>query len=93
MFCLTCRDGRRTFGVMDEVNFTDPPPKGQRPGGRMARFVAALSERPDEWAQYPIATTAGGLQYAKQAYPSCEWTTRKRQDGKLDMYARYIGVA
>lgn len=37
---------------MSEIEFVDSLPEGASGKGRMQRFVAALKERPGEWAIY-----------------------------------------
>lgn len=78
-----------------DIIWQAPPAKTvvRRKGGVRAQFIEALKARPGEWAIY------GGPQYAsvgtelKRAYPGVDACSRKRPDGKFDVYARWIGEA
>lgn len=76
---------------MTEVEWGDPP-IGQKRIGELKAFVEALRSRPGEWAKYPhpMANGRSGPSNRK-AYPGTQWTSRRREDGTVDMYGRWVG--
>lgn len=77
---------------MTDIIWKDPPPpnRGGTVLGKTAKFVAALRANPGRWALYRSAKTCGTVVYRRQ-YPGTEWTTRRREDGRYDVYARWVG--
>lgn len=79
---------------MNAIVWQDPPPRviGKAGPGRVGQLVEALKTRPGQWAldpepaKYPSATTSRA-----KRYPGTEWTQRKRTDGRIDIYGRWIG--
>lgn len=81
--------------MSDAIEWAEPPAvsRGRAVGhGYTQAFVAALKAHPGEWARYPrsVAGPVASGQYAKQ-HPGTEWTGRKREDGRRDLYARWVG--
>lgn len=72
----------------------EPPPakRGRGRSTRLAAFVAALKERPNEWAVYRTdATNASPVTQFGKKFKGTEWTSRKQPNGLFHIYARYIG--
>lgn len=68
--------------------WSGPPPRS-----KVGNFVAALKERPGEWAEYPhplkFASASSGYQ---RRYPNTEWTARLQPDGTYKAWARWVGM-
>lgn len=82
--------------VRDEMVWREPPERKSAggPHGRLGRFVAALRERPGEWALYPhFAGHRVAVTFNRKQYPGTEWTSRSRGDGTYELYGRWVGVA
>lgn len=80
----------------DEIVWRDPPPsmRGRPRTDVNDKFIAALQGRPNTWAMWPrpVPKTTSAGAFAKR-YPGTEWVTRRRTDGKADLYGRWIGAA
>lgn len=77
---------------MNDIIWGDPPTTqstGRR--GVVQRFVEQLSQRPGEWAKYPHVVHQSAVTHNKARFPGTEWTSRKRDDGRYDLYARWTG--
>ena len=78
---------------MDEIEWGAPPPpkpSGGRHGqGRTQSFVDALKARPGEWAKYPKPLRSTSAY--RRNFRDVEWTSRKRADGKFDVWGRWVG--
>ena len=71
----------------------DPGPNTRdRRGGRVARMVEALKERPGEWGRDPVSTAASNATHRTNRYPGTEWTARRRPDNRYDLYGRWVGT-
>jgi hypothetical protein len=79
----------RMLGPLGDIEWAEPQPI---PRGRAQTFVDALRCRPGKWAKYPTSVAKGGSSttYATN-HPGTEWASRKRSDGRYDLYARWIG--
>ena len=77
-----------------EIIWQTPPVRtgrGRAPGAAAA-FVAALKERPGEWAIYPNSDNSAMATTLKRRY-GVETTVRKQPDGKFNIYVRWNGAA
>lgn len=79
---------------MDEIEWEEPPPikRDRRVPGKTQRFIAALRERPGEWAVYRRDhSTAPAGKYSK--YPDVQWSVRKNDTDPptWTLYARWVG--
>lgn len=75
------------------MTWKNPPPAQRGRGATKLRvFVAALKERPNEWALYRTdAPNAATVSANTSRYAGTEWTSRKQPNGKFHIYGRYIG--
>lgn len=78
---------------MIEIEWRDPPPvntwAGRAPSRRQ-QFIAALKEQPGRWAYYGAMSISASREIMK-AIPQIEATHRRRDDGKFEVYCRWIG--
>ena len=75
---------------LDGLVWSDPPP--HRPRLHITRdFVAELQERPGEWAAYPRTLANCHKAHYESIYWGTEWEFRKRDDGRYDVWARWVG--
>ena len=78
---------------MSDIEWVAAPPPALRGQGITQRFVAELQTRPGEWAKYPTEfATSSSIGVYRTKFPDVEWVSR-RNDGKVVVYARYIGAA
>jgi hypothetical protein len=76
---------------MSEIVWRDPPPSRRGTRYEVRDFVEELKQRPGVWALYPRSFAGrGSTTYAKH-YPGTEWVNRQRDDGRFDMYGRWVG--
>lgn len=72
------------------IEWGDPPSTPTR-YGEVTRFVDALRSRPGEWAKYPHhMTNASSVANNRIRFSGTEWTSRKRTDGRFDIYGRVV---
>ena len=85
---------------MSALAWQDPPAQGRpgRPPGKHAALAAEMRANPGRWAligQYGTSGLAGVVRNGKIACyapaGSFETATRKRTDGRWDIYARFVG--
>lgn len=82
---------------MTDLKWQDPPqdPRGRKPGhGRWKMVADELRSRPGEWALVLVGS-ASNVQRIKRGEdsmgPGFDATSRRRPDGKFDVYARFVG--
>lgn len=72
---------------MNEIVWSDPPPRRSR-SGSFAWFWQALTESPGRWAEYPGKATGGAnLPKCKDGHYE---TTSRRVDGVLRRWCRWV---
>ena len=82
---------------MTDIKWQEPPTDG-RIRGQWEKVAAALRGRPGEWALVrERADASQAIRIKRATIPafspagSFEAVSRKREDGKFDVYARYVG--
>ena len=76
---------------MDDITWQDPPPR--KPGKDWAAVLEHLRKRPGRWAliDHGYASIVSYIQRRHDPRGEFEFTTRAADDGKRDIYGRYIG--
>lgn len=74
------------------VEWSAPPPvdKTARRRSKVMMFVDTLKTRPGQWAVYPSKfSNASSASHYRRAYPDVEWTMRRMEDGRYQMWGRW----
>lgn len=77
---------------MTKIIWEEPPPVTTHATGKTQQFVEALKQRPGEWARYPGTYAQPSLGTVnKKRFPGTEWTSRKQEDKRYALWARWVG--
>lgn len=80
---------------MTTIKWEEPP--AARVRGTMdeiVRFVTALEGEPGRWAFFKGGYSQGNCVIRwRQKFPHIEWVTRKMDDGRYGVWARFTGAA
>jgi hypothetical protein len=77
-----------------ELKWESPEPPKSGFKGKWPAILAALKERPMEWALVAEDTAASNASRLKRDYPGFEFTVREVRDNRAaKLYARWLGGA
>lgn len=80
---------------MSDLQWIEPPSKGRRGAkpGKWSEIANTLRGNPGAWAL--VSGEEGSSGSRARAMPADEYdvTSRVREDGRYDVYARYVGDA